>query len=187
MRYINHLTLDIPPIKQGFRFPPTESIINKNSWHLYPKYNVESVCNQDLLKFLSDLELVPVPKCLLFFVPSKKYLTIHSDGDGNPNIWALNWSLSKTNPYMTWYNPISEGHNSTVNTATTPTTFIQYSPEQVRQVHQEVILSPSLVNIGVPHGGYNHTDEDAWLLSLRFKNKLTIDQVYNLFKHHQLV
>lgn len=187
MRYINHLKSDIYPLKAGFRFPPTHSIKNKDIWHLYPKYDTTSICSQELLDFLSTLGLVPVAGCLLFFAPAKKYLTIHSDGDGNPNIWALNWTLSKTKPSMIWYNPITDGSYNTVNETTTPTTFIQYSLDQVREVHREAILSPSLVNIGVPHSGYNDTDEDAWLFSVRFKNKLTIDQAYELFQINQLV
>ncbi len=88
---------------------------------------------------------------------------------------------------MIWYNPITDGSYNTVNETTTPTTFIQYSLDQVQEVHREAILSPSLVNIGVPHSGYNETDEDAWLFSVRFKNKLTIDQAYELFQINQLV
>lgn len=175
-----HLNLNHPVLKDTFVLPPAEEP-EKGYWKYYQKIPVKDTMHPEILKKLSQLRLMCQQSCLLFYAPPGAKLKLHKDA-GGPDAWAINWALTPTRAGMIWYTTDAEGEKKVAYGSTTPTPFTSYHENEVIEICREEIHYPSIVRIGIPHGGYNHSDQGAWLLSLRFKTRLTWDQATVLFK-----
>ncbi len=175
--FYTHLNLNCNPISSSFKFPTLESasksplqyrpkdwIFDNGDihWSIW-KYRCDEILSKEILYWISLLELVPA-HCLLFHAPPKSTLVAHLDG-GGMDAWALNWALGDS-VRMSWYNTVEP-----------PTKERAYRVEELIGEYDSTLLgNPSLVKIGIPHGAYNNSDSQAWLLSLRFKTNIPFEQ-----------
>jgi hypothetical protein len=180
MKPFLHLNLNQPVLKDTFVLPPADEP-EKGYWKYFQKIPVKDTIQPGLLaKFLS-MDLMYQPNCLLFYAPPGAKLKIHKDA-GGINAWAINWSLTPNRAGMIWYTTDSAGEEKIAYESTTPTVFTGYQEHEVTEVCREEIRYPSIVRIGIPHGGFNHSDQGAWLLSLRFMSPITWEQANITFK-----
>ena len=175
-----HLNLNHPVLKDTFVLPPAEEP-EKGYWKYYQKIPVNDTIHPEILKKLLQLGLLYQPSCLLFYAPPGAKLKLHKDA-GGPDAWAINWALTPNRAGMIWYTTDAEGEKKVAYGSTTPTPFTSYQDHEVTEVCREEIRYPTIVKIGQPHGGYNHSDQGAWLLSLRFMSPVTWKQATLLFK-----
>lgn len=171
MKPFLHLNLNHPVLKDTFVLPPAEEP-EKGYWKYYQKIPVNDTIHPELLTKFLNMDLLYQPNCLLFYAPPGAKLKLHKDA-GGPNAWAINWALTPTRAGMIWYSTDAVGENKVAYESTTPTPFTSYQDHEVTEICREEIRYPSIVRIGIPHGGYNHSDQGAWLLSLRFKTRMS--------------
>ena len=184
MKPICHLNVNIPVLKSNFIFPKIENIEN-GMWKYFKKIPIENILTEDILEFFLKNNLSPHPECLLFYAPVGSSLNLHSDG-GGPEAFAINWALTSVQPEMIWYNAKAEGIAKVAYADSTPTHFTSYEEKDLEEIYRDKIQSPSIVKIGIPHGGFNDSIEGAWLVSVRFKTRLTFDQVCEQLSQYQL-
>ncbi len=180
MKPICHLNIDIPVIQENFVFPSIEGI-DPASWKYFEKIPVTSILSKEIMDFFNTVGLFPFPGCLLFYAPPGAKLNLHKDGGGT-NAWAMNWSLTENKSGMIWFNELNQGTASIVHSRTTPTRFTSYRDEDLEEFYREEIGYPSLVKIGIPHGGFNNSDKGAWLLSVRFQNMFPFEYICSELK-----
>jgi hypothetical protein len=173
-----HLNLNQPVLKDTFVFPLPEN--DNGYWKYYQKIPVKDTIHPAMLAKLLQMDLYYQSNCLLFYAPPGAKLKLHKDA-GGPEAWAINWALTPNRAGMIWYTTDAVGEEKVAYGSTTPTPFTSYQDHEVTEVCREEIHYPTIVKIGVPHGGYNHSDQGAWLLSLRFMNPLTWDQARTKF------
>lgn len=173
MKPFLHLNLNQPVLKDTFVFPQPEN--DDGYWKYYQKIPVNDIIQSALLIKLLQLGLYYAPSCLLFYAPPGAKLKLHKDA-GGPDGWAINWALTPNRAGMIWYTTDAVGEKKVAYETTTPTHYTVYQEHELTEVCREEIHYPTIVKIGVPHGGYNHGDQGAWMLSLRFRNPITWDQ-----------
>lgn len=128
----------------------------------------------------------------IFYTPPKNILPIHSDGyQPFIDFTKLNFVYNGGSSVMQWFKLKEEVPlDSDTNKNNTSYTFIK--PEQVDCVHEAQIGTPSLVNVGVPHG-IDNSDNNAgrWCICLipNFKDskkrstpRVLFNEALDLFK-----
>jgi hypothetical protein len=180
MKPICHLNIDIPVLQETFVFPNVDNV-DPSTWRYFEKIPTETTLSKEIKQFFIANGLFPFPGCLLFYAPPGAKLNLHKDG-GGPNAWAMNWSLTKDKAGMIWFNELNKGVEKVVYANTTPTAFTSYKDEDLEEFYREEIGYPSLVKIGIPHGGFNNSDKGAWLLSVRFQNMFPFEYICSELK-----
>ena len=175
-----NLNLNQPVLKDTFVLPPAEEP-EKGYWKYFQKIPVKDTIRSELLTKFLHMGLLPQPNCLLFYAPPGAKLKLHKDA-GGPDAWAINWTLTPNRAGMIWYTTDSAGESKVAYESTTPTPFTSYQEHEVTEVCREVLGFPSIVRIGIPHGGFNNSDRGAWLLSLRFMSPITWNQATTMFQ-----
>lgn len=132
-----------------------------------------SFLTPDLIEFFD--KVFPeyyIRSILLIYDPPKwKEHKIHIDGSSKEMIFnfAINWVLSDNiDQYTQWFNTIE------------PPTFTEnkykqrydlWEESQVELIESTNTKGPFVLNTGIPHRGYNPSDVDRWVLSIRFNHK----------------
>jgi hypothetical protein len=123
---------------------------------------------------------------VFYRTPNSKCL-IHIDTAKSGDFAKLNWVYGGGSAVMTWY---EEKDNSVVDITTTPinSKALLYQESQVTLVHSQLVGTPSLVQVGVPHSVVGVT-EDRFCICVVFVNtktlqKLTFQQALTLFQSY---
>ena len=175
-----HLDLGPAVLKDTFVLPPTNEL-EKDYWKYFRNIPVNDIIQPELLIKFLNMGLLYQSNCVLFYAPPGAKLKPHKDAD-IIDTWAINWSLTPNRTDMIWYTTDSAGEKKTAYKSTTPTIYTIYQEHEVTEVCRAVIGFPSVVRIGIPHGGFNNSDHGAWLLSLRFARSITWNQATTLFQ-----
>jgi len=136
-----------------------------------------SFLTPDLLEFFDRVfpEYYIRSILLIYDPPNWKEHKIHIDGSSKEMIFnfAINWVLSDNiDQYTQWFKAID------------PPTFTEnkykqrydlWEESQVELIESTNTKGPFILNTEIPHRGYNPSDVDRWVLSIRFKHK---DLVY---------
>ncbi len=136
-----------------------------------------SVCEPDILSpdvlnfFNKVFPDYHIKNILLIYDPPKWHdHKIHIDGSSKEMIFnfAINWVLSDhPDQYTQWFRAVE------------PPVFTEnkykqqydlWSESQVKLVKSTNTKGPFILNTTIPHRGYNPSDVDRWVLSLRFKH-----------------
>lgn len=131
------------------------------------------ILTSDILNFFS--KVFPdyyIRSTLLIYDPPKwNDHRIHTDGTSKEMIFnfAINWILSDhPEHYTQWFKALE------------PPVFTQnkykqqydlWNESQVELIESTNTRGPLILNTGIPHRGYNPSDVDRWVLSIRFKHK----------------
>jgi hypothetical protein len=148
------------------------------------KINHERILSEyikNLFSFLNlEIRLVEV-----FYSTPFLNSRIHTDSLGG-DYTKINWIFGGENSVMHWYNPKIEKTSN----GKTPinTDYISYEVNEVDHLYSERIVSPTLVQVGIPHNienDYNH----RWCVSLVYVDKHTnrrptMEESIKIFKDH---
>lgn len=174
-----NLNLSIPLFKEGinpFSFPKERHTI----------LDIDKVLNLDIINWFSNFSL----KIILVevFYSSPFFISgIHADCNGG-DINKINWVFGGEDCKMNWYSATQV--NASQLTMLTPvgTEYIPYRYRDVDLLHSEVLKSPSLVHVGIPHNVVNGM-YDRWCVSVVYADLLTnkrptMVESLNLFKSY---
>jgi hypothetical protein len=107
--------------------------------------------SDSFFEWLHSLGIILDHAEVFFSVPGQEYL-IHKDQHTLDDFPKINWVYGDLTSNMNWFNPI---HNGTISNTAISTPFVGYSPQDVELLFSTSILSPSLVQAGVPHNVSN--------------------------------
>jgi hypothetical protein len=147
--------------------------------------NRNAFLNKELLKFFDSLNL-KITFAETFFKPAGHRGTIHVDSLGGDYI-KLNWIYGCGESQMCWYEIIDK-KDKPVNTTSTNTLSIHYSPNEVKEIERTKIQNPTIVQVGIPHNIIDVT-EDRLCISLvpihKFTSKrVTMTESLEIFKDY---
>jgi hypothetical protein len=131
-----------------------------------------------------SLEIVLVE---VFYSKPNLISGIHTDSTAN-DINKINWIFGGSNCEMKWYSLKQSNLSKPTNLTPINTRYQLYWFNEVNLEHSQVLHSPSLVNVGVPHNVYNK-EEDRWCVSVVYqfigsKKRPTLHQALTIFKDY---
>ena len=141
--YCMDLNIPIPVLKPEFdinTFPET----------LATTLDIDQYLNIDLKNLLLELGLETISLDYLY-KPAGFVSTVHSDILGG-DFTKIIWNYSTGNSTWNWYSTNAEGDIASDQPC------IRYSLDDVTLLHSQVVVSPSLVQVGIPHNMTNITD-----------------------------
>jgi hypothetical protein len=142
--------------------------------------------NTDYIDFLTDLNL-KLNHAEVFFSTPKKYYIIHKDQHDKDDFPKINFIINGVGSIMNWYKPKNNYVGDKSKTSIS-TNYIGYKLDEVDLLFQKEIVSPCLVQAGVPHNVT--TNHPRWCISTVYqfksgekKNKvLTWNDCLDVFK-----
>ena len=155
-RCYRHLNLNIEPFDKSV-------LLNLPDKGHVPLAN--SLINNSLVKFMEDRG-ISLKNVDVFCSPPGFELGIHVDGIKLSDIVAINWAYcEKQGAVMQWWKPKSaeakivdpSKQNTAYGISTTPYA-LAWLEEEVDFITEVEVQTPTLVNIGIPHGMKNRTD-----------------------------
>jgi hypothetical protein len=156
------LTVSIPLLKEGVDVTALPKIINnKQSYITY--LNIDEVVNPDMLTFLKSLGIEPL-HCEIFYSVPNFFSGIHVDikhGD----FTKINWVFGGSESVMNWYRPKNNFIRDENAKTVIDTAYIPYWRDEVEVIHSSQLITPSIVQVGVPHNIKN-ANEPRYCVSL---------------------
>jgi len=128
-------------------------------------YHIEP--NSEFVNWLRSLDLeILRTGAEQFYIPPGGSIPIHADGKNFDNKVKLNFQHRGQGSTMRWYQLTDTDTNATTKSQIGDFgAFFMIKPEQVTQVWQAEIGSPSLVNAGILHNVINGS-EPRWVISV---------------------
>jgi hypothetical protein len=175
MKCFHSINLTIPVLKDSFILPKHES--NQHpSWPLW-KYSADDILSKETINWWKMHGCVASHSLLFHAIPNST-LPIHIDTIATIDTWACNWIIGEPIG-MEWYKSKTQGDVADsiatqcgTNLGEVP--YKSYTDDMLEnKISKTILSSPTIIRIGVPHGGFNDTDNDGWIVSVRFKSNLT--------------
>jgi hypothetical protein len=174
-----NLNLPIPLFKEGinpFSFSKERHTI----------LDIDKVLNLDIIEWFSNFSL-KIISVEVFYSPPSFISGIHADCNAG-DINKINWVFGGENCKMNWYSIKHVNASQTSALTSVETDYIPYRYSDVDLLHSEVLKSPSLVHVGMPHNVSNSM-HDRWCVSIVYADVLTnkrptMEESVNLFKSY---
>jgi len=186
MKCFHSINLTIPVLKDRFIVPKHES--NQHpSWPL-SKYFADDILSKEMIEWWK-LHGCVASHALLFHAIPNSTLSIHIDAKASVDAWACNWIVGEPIG-MEWYKSKTQGDvaDSIANQyleniiKDDVSQYKSYTNNMLEsKISKTILSSPTIIRIGIPHGGFNNTDNDGWIVSVRFKSNLTFLKVVEKF------
>lgn len=180
-QYCVPLTVGFNPCKKDFMDPSTYNVDLKALSHrMIPLEDITDEYKDFLKSHGLTLHLAE-----MFYNPPKKITEIHTDvlsGDMS----KINFVYCNTKSYMCWYTPkdgvpLPKTEINVINKR-----VLNYKQDDVVLTHKEVVQSPSIVQVGIPHNVIV-TTAPRWCISTVYvktgtKQRPTMAETLELFK-----
>ena len=125
---------------------------------------------QTLHNFLLELNL-EIGHAEVFFTPSLRTLNVHIDGEGPSNLTKLNWCYGAPTSTMAWFRKKDEAKLMQKLTTGIGTSYSYLPLSEAVMICSAQIKTPTLVNVGVPHGVINYTKTGRTVLSVVLRDR----------------
>lgn len=132
------LNIPVPFLKSNFngkKYISRHSIVDKND------------ISENFLKWIESLNLTLCHAEVFFSMPNIPY-KIHRDQHTLTDFPKINWVFGNAVSQMNWYTILSEG---VIANTKIGTDYVGYDLKDVDLLYSTEIVSPSLVQSGVPH------------------------------------
>jgi len=150
-------------------------VLNKS---LYSKF-----LNIEVLEQLNKLE-VEISSVEFFYKNSNNVGPgAHVDDLYTTDFIKLNWIYGDLTAKMVWYKPI-ENFRGLVSSHHT-INYLYFPPDRITEIHSEILQSPSIVQVGIPHSIKNISSE-RWAISLTLTKNgqfIDINNAFHLFSN----
>lgn len=123
--------------------------------------------NLDYINFISDLNLT-LDHAEVFFSVPKMYYQIHKDQHDITDFPKINFVIGGKDSVMNWYKPKTLTKIKPAKTVL-GLDFIGFLPEEVDLIYQKEIISPCIVQAGVPHNVTSPSER--WCISTVYRFK----------------
>lgn len=150
-------------------------VLNKS---LYSKF-----LNIDVLEQINQLELEVSSVEFFYKTPNNVGPGAHVDDLNQTDFIKINWIYGDESAKMVWYKPIenfqgvvSSHHNIS---------YLYFPPDRITEIHSEILQSPSIVQVGIPHTIKNVCSE-RWAVSLTLRKNgqfIDINNAFHLFSN----
>jgi hypothetical protein len=172
-----HLNDDTPLFVEGYQHPhyPERCHVDVDPAEISPHWYELMERNNLILKRVE----------LFYGPPNNPYtLGIHID-NGYGDRSKINWVFGGAGSVMHWYQPL-HSHNKQVQSTPVHSNYTLYEPSEVKLLHSQEIVNPSLVQAGIPHNIVNPGHE-RWCYSMvimdpKTNDNATFGRIKNLFK-----
>ena len=177
-QYCNRLSFNLSPLINSF------DLYSIKDYHT--QIDIKNL-NPDLISLLDTLGL-KITFVPIFYTRPYQITPIHSDGAyQDPNFVKLNFVYDEEDSIMVWYKPKILKTISAL-TASTAKPFIQYSADEVEEVHRQSLNGCSLVLVKCPHNVLVFS-KPRYSISLTLRKKesnsvLTMDEAVLIFKDY---
>jgi hypothetical protein len=184
-KYCVDLDLPIPLFKSTLA--PFE-FLKENNKNLSRHYQLDrDLLSDDIIKFFADHGFI-VTFVDIFYRPAGVGSRIHSDTEKRGDYAKLNWVYGGEGSIMNWYTPNQNEMGITDETVVS-TYAVYYKPEEVTLAHSQIIGTPTLVQVGVPHSVDNNVIADRYCVSIAYnytepRNRPTFNESYEIFKNY---
>ena len=161
--YPYYQLLNLPsPLKDGVTLPASDK-----GEEIFMVSHREFL-NDELLRVLRDVKLVPVGILLFHHCPGYSKQRVHIDGHDGQFVFGINWIFSKDQCMTSWYEVHEDPDVGFSNTkASVP--YLAWFDDQCTMVASTTDKGPFIANASIPHKGQNlDGTSDRWSLSLRF-------------------
>jgi hypothetical protein len=162
-----HLNDDTPLFVDGYQHPH------------YPErchVDVDPAAINPYWYQLMEQKQLTIIRVELFYGPKDFPYTMGIHTDRSYGDWGkINWIVGGEGSEMHWYKALSA---STKEVKETPvhSNYNLYEPSEVKLLHSTQVVSPSIVQVGIPHNITNPGHE-RWCYSMVMFDQLTNDQV----------
>jgi len=174
--YCNLLTLNIPPLKEGY------DITTTTTHHAI--LSLDDI-NPEIKQVLLDLGIV-VSWIELFYRKPGHVGSIHADNLSG-DFTKINWIYQGQDSYMSWFTINENCRKKNINVTIANTEYIKYFPNEVTYAYSASISGPALVQVGIPHLVTN-PKEDRYCLCFVLCNlqgkRLTMQEAQHLLKDY---
>jgi hypothetical protein len=183
MKCFHNINITTPLFNNNFILPKYDQ--PGNIWKVW-NYSAEKVLSTDMIDWWKSHGCI-ASTLLIFHAGAHSTLPIHIDINTNVDTWACNWSIGEP-LWMEWYKSKFQGNvalsfginNNPSYSAKIP--YKGYTEDMLEANISKILMSSSsIVRIGIPHGGFNNTDKDGWMVSVRFKSNLTFFKAIEKF------
>lgn len=174
MKCYHIINTTTPPFNNNFILPKYDKV--EQFWKVW-KYSAEEVLSTDMVNWWKEHGCT-ASHALIFHAGAHSTLPIHIDSKANVDTWACNWSIGEP-LWMEWYKSKTQGDvadkvATNNGTHSEEISYKSYTEDMLESnISKALMTSPAIIRIGIPHGGFNHTDNDGWIVSIRFKSNLT--------------
>jgi len=150
-------------------------VLNKS---LYTKF-----LNIEVLEQLNKLE-VEISSVEFFYKNSTNVGPgAHVDDLYTTDLVKLNWIYGDATAKMVWYIPIENFQG--VVSSHHKTIYLYFPQDKITEIHSEILQSPSIVQVGIPHTIKNINSE-RWAISLTLRKNgqfIDINNAFHLFSN----
>lgn len=175
--YCAPLNLNINPLKTNVQVKdiarnPDGSKFEFNKHVEVPK----SLLSDELVSLLSVLG-ISIGFAEIFYTNPNQFTSVHTDvhpGD----LVKLNFVFGGNGSKMRWYQVSHSKIKGTKFTQQVDSPYIFYTPDEVSLLHEEEIISPSIVQAGIPHNIQN-SSEERFCLSITLLKKEINQSAHN--------
>lgn len=115
---------------------------------------------------------------LCFYMAPNKARVIHTDTDANSNMAKINFCFDRHgDSEMVWYDFVGDSTQVTLRESVIGNRYNVYDLAGCVEVWKDQIRSPSLINAGVPHNVFNHSNQPRLSFSYTLLHKQTNQRV----------
>lgn len=165
----------------NFKFPDEDPSVGQKMFFA----NSKDVLPDDYVSFFNDVFNLKITFLLVFQQKPKTQSNIHLDGlNNNPNVrhTAVNYVITNTNSYMSWYNVLKE--SKTYIFYPNKTIVTHYEENMVNEACRNNISQFNIVRTDVPHKIVNNGDTTRWCVSVRFDKNYIFEEYKEIFKNY---
>jgi hypothetical protein len=174
--YCNILTLDIPPLIEEFDI----TNLTTQQMSVIDIHNI----NPKIKELLFNLGINV--SCIHLFYKKPGNGRIHADylpDNLSKDFTKINWIYKGKNSRMVWFTINDPLIKKEIKLTNISAEYLQYSPNEVTQVHSVNILGPALVQVGTPHSIINPSEDRyclCFIITDLHGNRLTMHEAQKL-------
>lgn len=175
------------PLKFSFNLLQDQAFIQslpKAAHTKIPLHYLKDILSNEILELFQTLNL-DITILEIFYRSRNVNSNIHIDSAGG-DYAKLNWIFGGKDSKMRWWKPKSLLSGDT-RVSDIKTNFISYKPDEVDLLYEAELVTPSLVQVGIPHNVYNPDYEERYCFSLVYRKnnkRPTMRESVDLFYKH---
>lgn len=163
------------PLNKNFKIPVDIGV-----------YRIRRHTPTDILdeEFINQMDLkgLSIREVQLFISPPNYKGTIHVDGhNADSSIGALNFVVTDTNWIMEWFESSQLEISKEISAGRTD--YISYKETECKKISEVKFVSPTLIQVGIPHKINNFGNSHRVCISIRFKEN-NFDGLLKKFDEH---